>query len=59
MENRNNNSSVTQCENDVQGYKIPSNTKLNNMCTWNMSGLAKWKMYHKDVISVLETNETN
>ena len=55
MENRDNNSSVTQCENDVQSYEIP-NTKL-NVCTWNMNGLAKWKMYHKNFISMLETND--
>ena len=28
-----------------------------NMCTWNMNGLAKWKMHHKDLIRVLETND--
>ena len=28
-----------------------------NMCTWNMNGLARWKMRHKDFIRVLETND--
>ena len=27
------------------------------MCTWNMNGLARWKIHHRDLINILETND--